>query len=331
MSVDIIYSNVNNILYWQGIRKLSDNYFLLVGTTNKNEGILNIGPIIDYNPENSYTVMYPESNLTSVYGPDYFSLGVYRLVGIYRKNMDERSYGFFFEGGLNDLENSANYKSISGGGNFTYLHSVMGNILVGNYDDIYKYGFYDLPFGPVSAFLYIISIGKKIEINYPGSTSNTAYGIWYNGGSSYTICGGYSNDAIQITDVYTENGPKPIGNAYIVNYDIETNLFSNWTSINYPYDKNKVSHFQGISKSASSNSYQLCADSVNIGDINNIGSWANVSVDVSGNFCVDKWIDVKYPLPLTITSSNSVSGNIIVGTFFNKDDGTEAFQSKINF
>jgi hypothetical protein len=206
----------------------------------------------------------------------------------------------------------------------------MGNILVGNYDDIYKYGFYDLPFGPVSAFLYIISIGKKIEINYPGSTSNTVYGIWYNGGSSYTICGGYSNDAIQITDVYTENGPKPIGNAYIVNYDIETNLFSNWTSINYPYDKNKVSHFQGISKS-SSNTYQLCADSVNIGDINNIGSWTNVSADISGNFCVDKWIDIKYPLPLTITSSNSVSGNIIVGTFFNKDDGTEAFQSKINF
>jgi hypothetical protein len=328
MSVNIVYNNVNNILYWQGIRKLSDNYFLMVGTTNKNKGILNIGPVIEYNPKNSYLVMYPESNLTSVYGPDYYLIGIYRLVGIYRKNNDERVYGFLFKGGLEDLKNSENYITLNAGGNFTYLHSIMGDILVGNYDDIYKYGLYDLPFGPVSAFLYIISTNKQIEINYPGSTSNTAYGIWYNGGSSYTICGGYSTDAIQITDVYTETGPKPIGNAYIVNYDIETNLFSNWTSINYPYNKNLVTHFQGISNS-SLNSYQLCADSVKFGDISNIGSWVNVLVDISGNFSVDKWIDIKYPLPLTITSANSVSENLVVGTYFNKDNEPEAFQSKI--
>jgi len=328
MSLNIIYGNINNILYWQGIRKLSDNYFLSVGTTNKNKGILNIGPVIDYNPKNSYEVMYPESVLTSVYGPDYYSVGIYRLVGVYKKNYDERSYGFLFQGGSQDLQNTENYTTINGNGNYTYLHSIMGDIIVGNYDDIYKYGLYNLPFGPVSAFLYIISSKIKIEISYPGSISNTVYGIWYNGGYSYTLCGGYSNDAIQITDVYTNNYPKPIGNAYIVNYDISTNLFSNWMSLNYPYDKNKVTHFQGISNSFPNN-FQLCADSINVGEFNNIGSWVNVSIDVSGNFYVDKWIDIKYPLPLTISTANSVSENIIVGGYFSKDNEPEAFQSKI--
>ena len=31
------------------------------------------------------------------------------------------------------------------------------------------------------------------DIVYPGSTTTTAYGIWYNGGTSYTICGGYTS------------------------------------------------------------------------------------------------------------------------------------------
>ncbi len=63
------------------------------------------------------------------------------------------------------------------------------------------------------------------DIVYPGSTTTTAYGIWYNGGTSYTICGGYSSNS---------NASEPIGNAYLVDYDSATGQFTNWTSFAYP-------------------------------------------------------------------------------------------------
>lgn len=326
MSTNINYYNVNNILYWQGIRYLNNNFYILVGTTNENEGILYIGSVINYNSQNSYKVMYPSSILTSVYGPDYYSTGVYRLVGIYKILDHNNAFGFFFEGTLDNLNNPDNYKTVNGGGNYTYLHSIMGDILVGNYDDINKYGQGGLPFGPVSAFLYIISIGKKIEITYPGSTSNTVYGIWYNGGTSYTLCGGYSNDYVQITEIYTKTGPIPIGNAYIVNYDSLTGIFTNWTSINFTTNLDLLTHFQGISKN-SSNEYQLCADSVNRGSIFNVGSWLNAKIDLIGNFYITNINNIKYPLPLTSTSVNSVSGNVTVGTYFDANQNSIAFQS----
>jgi hypothetical protein len=202
----------------------------------------------------------------------------------------------------------------------------MENLLVGNYDDILKHNTYNLPLGPISAFLYIINIGKKIEITYPGSTSNTAYGIWYNGNNSYTICGGYSDDAIEITNVYTKNGqPKPIDRAYLVDYNIETNTFTNWTSITYPYANNLLTHFQGISSNAP-NKYQIAADTINISRSYNIGSYVIVSRTNQGSFVVDKWDDIKFPLPLTITTANSVANNVIVGANFDSD-----FTSSIAF
>ena len=47
------------------------------------------------------------------------------------------------------------------------------------------------------AFIYDVATSTFLpDIVYPGSTTTTAYGIWYNGGTSYTICGGYSQHRV---------------------------------------------------------------------------------------------------------------------------------------
>src|SRR6185436_5138971 len=65
----------------------------------------------------------------------------------------------------------------------TICHSTMHNLIVGNYDTILIAG---------KAFIYDIEKHTYYDIIKPGAQSITAYGIWYNGGESYTICGGYT-------------------------------------------------------------------------------------------------------------------------------------------
>ncbi|HEX3448689.1 MAG TPA: hypothetical protein VHS97_10575 [Isosphaeraceae bacterium] len=49
--------------------------------------------------------------------------------------------------------------------------------------------------------------------------------FWYNGGSSYTIVGGYSNQSVN--NMNDQN--MPIGQAYMVDYNSATGQFSHWT------------------------------------------------------------------------------------------------------
>ena len=54
-----------------------------------------------------------------------------------------------------------------------------------------------LPLGPSIAYIYDLSRNAFVtNIVFPGSKSNTAYGIWQNGPTNYTICGGYSPLAV---------------------------------------------------------------------------------------------------------------------------------------
>jgi hypothetical protein len=50
------YSNASDLEYWQGIRYLKDNYYLLCGTNKLMEGILYIGDLLNYNSNNNYIV-----------------------------------------------------------------------------------------------------------------------------------------------------------------------------------------------------------------------------------------------------------------------------------
>jgi len=313
------------LIYWQGIRYLSDNFYLICGTNRLKEGVVYIGDLLNYNPNNNYRVKYPGSSTTSIYGPDYIDNGNYRLVGSYENKNDTTVYGLFFQGTLLDLENSNNYKTINIGLTFTFVHSTIENILVGNYDQSYL--------GPIQAFLMIIDTGKIINISYPGARSNTLYGVWYDGDGNYTLCGGYSYLDVNVNQVYVKNIIKPFGLAFMVNYNIKTNEFKNWTTFNYPYlnngilSNNVLTHFEGIS-SSEKNKYQLATDTIFLDKI--ITSFVEVSKDKFNNFIVSKWIDFSYPLPgIILSSSNSVANNTIIGLYIDKENSSTAFQLKI--
>ncbi len=134
-------------------------------------------------------------------------------------------------------------------------------LAVGNYDSPLDHGQYSLPLGPGHAFIYDIATSTFLtDVVYPGSKSDTAYGIWYNGGTSYTICGGYSLNPV---NNFT-NQNQPIGQAFLVDYDSATGKFSHWASFSYPFGNNFVTHFEGIS-STENGVYTLNADSLQAG------------------------------------------------------------------
>src|SRR5208337_2445423 len=164
------------------------------------------------------------------------------------------------------------------------------------------------------------------DIVYPGSTTTTDYGIWYNGGTSYTICGGYS-------DILAQG--RTIGQGFLVDYDSATGQFTNWTSFAYPnglIGQDYITHFEGIS-STENGVYTLSADSVQSGSSNLAqGSWVTVQRNPDGSFGAGAWVDLNYPGvdPSTaITSANSVAGNQVVGIVTSGTSGF-SYQATIN-
>ena len=222
---------------WQGIRASSTSgQYLITGTSGDN-GLLYEGPITGAGGT-SYAVNYPGSIASSVYGPNDLGGGELQLVGTYRTGNDVVQ-GFLFQGTTADLTQSRNYRTIDyPGAQFTYVHSTMGGLAVGNADGPEA----NLPIGTGHAFLYNVAQSTIVtDIVYPGSTSTTAYGIWYNGGTSYTICGGYSTLA---------GSAGTIGRGYLVDYNAATGQFSHWASFDYPngpVGQDFITHFEGIS------------------------------------------------------------------------------------
>ncbi|MES2789477.1 MAG: right-handed parallel beta-helix repeat-containing protein [Planctomycetota bacterium] len=317
---------------WQGIRggDSADEYFI-VGTSGSN-GLLYEGGIDGTGT--SYLVNYPNAFNTSVYGVDNLGNGVVRLVGVY-KNADFESAavkvnGFMFEGTVAELSDPTKYTTINyPGAAYNYLHSTMNGLIVGNYDNPVDHGTGGLPLGPGHAFIYRVADDSILtDITYPGALSNTAYGIWHNGETSYTIVGGYSLDPAN----NLENPGHPIGQAYMVDYDSLTGEFSNWTSFSYPEGTNFVTHFEGIS-SVEKGIYTLNADSVQTGSDNPVqGSFVTVRRNVDGTFGPAEWVDLNYTGvdPTTnVTSSNSVYGNQVVGVVIN-DGSPFSYQATIN-
>jgi parallel beta-helix repeat protein len=322
---------VQPVTGWQGIRNSGTNAgeFLICGTSGTN-GLIYDGPIDGGG--DSYTVVYPGSTTiaTSVYGPDNPISGGVRLVGSYRKTgTTEYNFGFVWEGTLDQLPSGGTFRTISyPGATYQFTHSTMGRLAVGNADGPALDG--KIPLGAGKAYIYDLETNTFVtNIVFPKSKSNTAYGIWQNGPTTYTICGGYSPNVT--SNLQTPGVPLTQGKGFLVDYDFHTGKFSNWTSFDYPNGPvgvDFITHFEGIS-SAEPGVYTLSADSVQAGSANPVqGSWVSVRRNSDGTFDKGVWVDLNYPNSDGVASSNSVYGNYVVGISIGSD--TFSYQAVIN-
>jgi hypothetical protein len=174
----------------------------------------------------------------------------------------------------------------------TIAHSTMGGFVVGNYDtervDVLG-----------KAFIYDIARDTYYSLLKPGAVSMTAYGIWSNGGTSYTIAGGY-------TDIGTASG-------YLVDWNSATHELSNWTSFDFNNESRPLvilTHFEGITTDGSGG-YNLAFDAA--GDDGGVG-FAHVPRTGSGTFGQATWKTIAYP-DSTVTSANTVYEKKIIGVY----------------
>ena len=315
---------------WQGIRFLGSDIYLLCGTTNPNPnagyGLIYIGDINCINGKFYYlNVPVSIGIATSVYGPNYDpKTGIYTFVGSYT-NYSYEVKGFVYSGTLDkdSLNNPDNftYPSVNKSYNTTFLHSNSNGLIVGNSGN------------KTETISYIYDINNlteiKKQIQFPNSKTTTTYGIWFNGNNSYTLVGGYSLNNEPIESIFLQNGIiRPIGSAFIVDYNFETNTFSNWTSINFNDDTSFLTHFEGIYGSENG-TYSINADVLNL-FVSPIpqGYFLTISRNKKNEFVYDfeNWIELKYSSE-GITSSNSVANNKVVGLFIGEQN--VSFQCEI--
>lgn len=179
---------------------------------------------------------------TNLYGPSIFqNTDKIRVVGNYTTlEGGNVAYGCLYQG---LLDGEGKWLTILPYGAIqTIVHSTMGDLAVGNF--LTK----DSPDG--KAFIYNIRKNEYLEIIKKGAYSIRAYGVWKNSKNSYIICGGYSEHA----SVHTGNHI-----AFVCDFDIKYEKFSNWQSFNYNNTKNLITHFEGIS--GTDKGYSLAADS----------------------------------------------------------------------
>ena len=322
---------------WMGIRGLENGDYLITGTTASGGGLLYVGTL-DGGDGEAYAINYPggSGTTTSVYGPDYLGNGEVRLVGTYYSPVPTGQiatrYGFAFRGNLatmaTDVLDPANYETILTGSEYTFVHSTMGGLAVGNEIES------GTPNQRGRAFIYDFETDdptkKFTPIVFPGTISNTAYGIWDNGDGSYTICGGFS----QLPVNNAADRLQPIGMASLVDYDRATRTFSNWRAYSYqsPDQVTAGTHFMGIS-SVEKGVYTLSGTGFVSGAIESSGL-ASVVRQTDGSFGDMNWVELDPPESVTgvtgLPSANSVYGNAVVGIVIGEDMNVASYQAEVN-
>lgn len=171
----------------------------------------------------------------------------------------------------------------------TVPHSVMGQIVVGNYNLV------GVP-ASGNAFLYNTTSGSYSIFSIGGTQNLTsAYGVWQNSADSYTIVGGS-----QIAG---------INKAYIVDYVLSTGSFGTPTYFAPRGESVSIySHFEGVSGLAGGG-YALIGMTVDSGS-NPIGvDYVVATRNGDGSFSRGDWVSLSVP------GSASTTGNTVIDNF----------------
>ncbi len=242
---------------------------------------------------------------TSCYGPNNGTDGNVQIVGAYKRSSvgdGKENLGFYYEG---PADGSGTWLTISpnnGNTSNVFMHSIMGGLAVGNYA---------VPNVKSSnAFIYDVQAGTYTAFTVDGYSDFTLYGIWHNGGTSYTLAGGCK-------------GQAPDGLAgFLADYDSSTKATTNMTLFNY--DNKPVNtlftHFEGIT--VAEDGYNMAADWAEItGDKKEGGALAHVKRNPDGSFGIASWTEVRYPTSTpSVTSANTVYQNNILGIYLTGED-----------
>lgn len=279
----------------------------LVESSELTSGLLYQGPLAFNGGEGKWNVLtFTAEGVdnvvnTSCYGPNNLPNGNVQIVGSYKVSGDSTTFGLYYEG-LPD--GSGKWKTVSPNNGDTenvFVHSVMRGYAVGNYDTkVYS----------ATAFIYDVQKNTFQEIAVEGAYTTTLYGIWHNGGSSYTLAGGCSFD-----------GPENLSQGFLVDWDSETKETSNWKMYQY-LDKDLktlITHFEGITADGNGG-YNLPSDSVDF-DLRNetplqvSAAMVNIKREEDGTFSDATWIPISYPMTGAITSANTAYKNNILGVY----------------
>ncbi|HTU24340.1 MAG TPA: right-handed parallel beta-helix repeat-containing protein, partial [Pirellulales bacterium] len=315
---------------WQGLTGGSTSgQYIMTGTAGSG-GIVFEGTLAGAGTGYLVNVPFAGVTETTVYSAYNEGSGELELVGTYQTSSGTPAVnGFLFQGTTAQLGTAANYTTIDyPGATYNYMHSVANGLAVGNFDNPAQHGQGNLPLGPGNAFVYDIATQSYTSIVYPGSISNTAYGIWYNGGTSYTIVGGYSDGFV---NNFT-NQNQPLDEAYIVDYNSATGQFSNWASVANPADSSYLSHFEGIS-STQSGVYTMVAESGPQGSPLQ-ASLVTIVRNADGSFGTSTWTPLTYS-GTGEASGQSTTGDSVYGTAVNgivAGNGTIfAYSGQVNY
>lgn len=177
----------------------------------------------------------------------------------------------------------------------TLGHSTMGGLVVGNFDTNVATG---------KSFIYNISTNSYTEFKVPGgSASVTLYGIWYNGGTGYTLTGGYSSVA--------QSG---VDQGFLADWNSSTQTITNFVTLNYNnLPPSQVgTHFEGITTDGAGG-YNLSGDWQNPGGTAN-PVFVHVPRNSNGSFGAATWTNFSYP-GSSATSANTVYQNYVLGLY----------------
>ena len=298
--------------------------YIIVGTSFPNgfvyEGPIDTATTAQGSGSGTWTNMNVPASFggttTSIYGVDRVDATWVALVGSYKTAVGASS--FYYKGPITSTPDDANFTSFVGQHNgkpadFTILHSVRAGLVVGNLDfagDKRPAGF---------AFVYNPETGVQTPIVYPRrsrSLTHTAYGIWYNGGTSYTIAGG---QGLPVPRKGARHVTRSLGKATLIDYDSATGKFSNFKTFTFPKgllptsSSSPLTHFEGIWGNGAG-TYQLPATTT-YGKKGAVGAVAVISRigGATGRFGAPTWSLVSVPGAKGVTTNNSIFDGASIG------------------
>lgn len=313
----------------QGIKRGdTKGSFYVVGTKDATTGAVYTGPITpgaQTGAVGAWTFMnvpaaWATSSAavtTSIYGVENLPGQRVALVGTWAEGdlLGEGNASFYYEGPVTatpDADNFRQFTATNRSGTpaqFTFLHSVSGGLVVGNWDMAGD----NNPAG--NAFIYDSQSGAQVPIKYPKRErvyTHTAYGIWYNGGHSYTIAGGASKDKRFKSGRILE----PLGDGTLIDYNAKSGRFSNFTRFSFPEQGGKakrspITHFEGI-WSNGTGKYRMPATVIAKSGKGETAAIMTVRRQGNGSYGMGRWATPDLGTEL-IATNNSLYNKVSVG------------------